>query len=581
MSPINTESFIAPASARSSRSVSTSFSTEQSVGETFGEHLRQAFQADASPASSQWRPSDTRQSDQAENSRNAQRGHNREDSAAGDTVADHRDDTSVEESRADVRTDSQDSRCEPKDSQDTTTSSDNQTAADNNGENQDAGDRTKNDNVIATETEQDQSCTDGAELVSQLIAENAQQNQQANLVFQHYADQNLNNTGNEQTSEIGENTSDAGAAIQVAVDPVDAAGVAQMQADVSAESTNIVESPVISEKQNTSENTQNQEQDLEAGLADATSDKTDKTVVDNIIEEASQQTTLAAGTSEETVAGDASAQSQVAAAEHNLQQNSLRNTDNLEANPSDRNSAESKSENGAEADAQAAATTSVINPITSDRDQFKSAQNALDKINASDAADKDSGDAKASSHQHGQNDISIAQRGHNVQDARAAAASAPAGTEDIDTVDRVRFVQRVARAIEGAGRDGGTLRMRLHPSELGSLRLEVTIRDGAMIARMETETQAAKNILLDNLPALRDRLAQQDIKVQQFDIDYAGSNNDGSQQSEADQYQSNDRSADRPATASTAEDAEKTNERTQAVPRARRLGEAAQLDFVA
>ena len=38
-----------------------------------------------------------------------------------------------------------------------------------------------------------------------------------------------------------------------------------------------------------------------------------------------------------------------------------------------------------------------------------------------------------------------------------------------------------------------------------------------MTARAETETTAAKNLLLDNLPALRERLAQQDIKIQQFE----------------------------------------------------------------
>ena len=53
------------------------------------------------------------------------------------------------------------------------------------------------------------------------------------------------------------------------------------------------------------------------------------------------------------------------------------------------------------------------------------------------------------------------------------------------------------------------------------MRLEITVRNGAMTARAETETTAAKNLLLDNLPALRERLAQQDIKIQQFDVDVA------------------------------------------------------------
>ena len=51
------------------------------------------------------------------------------------------------------------------------------------------------------------------------------------------------------------------------------------------------------------------------------------------------------------------------------------------------------------------------------------------------------------------------------------------------------------------------------------MRLEITVRNGALTARAETETPAARNLLLDNLPALRERLAQQDIKVQHFDVD--------------------------------------------------------------
>ena len=61
------------------------------------------------------------------------------------------------------------------------------------------------------------------------------------------------------------------------------------------------------------------------------------------------------------------------------------------------------------------------------------------------------------------------------------------------------------------------MRLKLSPPELGSMRLEITVRNGALTARAETETSAARNVLLDNLPALRERLAQHDIKVQQFE----------------------------------------------------------------
>jgi flagellar hook-length control protein FliK len=91
----------------------------------------------------------------------------------------------------------------------------------------------------------------------------------------------------------------------------------------------------------------------------------------------------------------------------------------------------------------------------------------------------------------------------------------------------VRFVQRVAKAFQAIGSKEGSIRLRLRPPELGSLRLELTVKNGSMTARLEAETSAARNALLDNLPALRDRLAQQDIKIDRFDVDLAQDQSDG------------------------------------------------------
>ena len=47
--------------------------------------------------------------------------------------------------------------------------------------------------------------------------------------------------------------------------------------------------------------------------------------------------------------------------------------------------------------------------------------------------------------------------------------------------------------------------MSLNPPDLGALHMEITIHDGTLAAHFETETSTAKNLLLDNLPALRER----------------------------------------------------------------------------
>lgn len=88
-----------------------------------------------------------------------------------------------------------------------------------------------------------------------------------------------------------------------------------------------------------------------------------------------------------------------------------------------------------------------------------------------------------------------------------------------DTMDRVRFVQRVARAFEMLGERQSPVRLRLHPPELGSLKLEIAVRNGVLTAHLEVENASARAALLDNLPALRQRLAAEQIRVDQFEVD--------------------------------------------------------------
>ena len=95
-------------------------------------------------------------------------------------------------------------------------------------------------------------------------------------------------------------------------------------------------------------------------------------------------------------------------------------------------------------------------------------------------------------------------------------------------VDRVRFVERVARAFQTATRRGSEqIRLRLSPPSLGSLNLEVTMKGGELTARIEAETNSARTLLLDNLATLRDRLAEEGIKIEQFDVDLMDRQRDG------------------------------------------------------
>ena len=138
--------------------------------------------------------------------------------------------------------------------------------------------------------------------------------------------------------------------------------------------------------------------------------------------------------------------------------------------------------------------------------------------------------------------------------ARAGADGPSAATSD---ADRLRFVQRVTRAFQAAGDNGGQVKLRLSPPELGSLQLNITMKDGTMTAHIQAETSSAQNLLLNNLPDLRERLAQQDIRIERFDVDLMDHSPGGMPQTPDQNQNANDSgrrpppSSNSPATAAT------------------------------
>lgn len=119
-------------------------------------------------------------------------------------------------------------------------------------------------------------------------------------------------------------------------------------------------------------------------------------------------------------------------------------------------------------------------------------------------------------------------------------------SENAPQVDPARFVSRVARAIQTAQERGGPLQLRLSPPELGAMRLELSLNHGALTAKVETDNQAARQLLLDNLPALRDRLAEQNVKIERFDVDVRRDPS-GGQQNTGPQDRGTEHRQDRPS----------------------------------
>ncbi len=244
-------------------------------------------------------------------------------------------------------------------------------------------------------------------------------------------------------------------------------------------------------------------------------------------------------------------------------------------------SAESSAD-GEETGAEKAAPTQAAAAVAATLEVEVSAVEDLKKSTAEMSKKNSAGDAKTAAIEANPVETPLGQRLADARESRAATAAAQTDSGDAsDAVDRAKFVQRVAKAFEGMGSEGGSVRIRLHPAELGSLRLEVAVRDGALTARLETESNEAKNILLDNLPALRERLAGQNIKIERFDVDYSGGNSGGSSQDASD-YQQTDRQAESRQPESQLRRNQNGNKDTvSAATLPRRPGAASRLDFVA
>jgi flagellar hook-length control protein FliK len=129
----------------------------------------------------------------------------------------------------------------------------------------------------------------------------------------------------------------------------------------------------------------------------------------------------------------------------------------------------------------------------------------------------------------------------------AGSSDSTSGTNDLPQIDPSRFIGRVAKAFQTAQDRGGTLQLRLSPPELGALRIELNVKDGVMSASLQTENANARRLLLDHLPALRDRLAEQNIRVDRFDVDVRREGAGGQTDARGSQQQQFQHQPDQPA----------------------------------
>ena len=106
--------------------------------------------------------------------------------------------------------------------------------------------------------------------------------------------------------------------------------------------------------------------------------------------------------------------------------------------------------------------------------------------------------------------------------------------ENANTLTRVKLIQRVSKAFQHLGPEGGVIRLRLAPAEMGSVRVEMRIQQRKVAARVVAETEAASATLREHLPDLRAKLESFGMQVEQLEIETENLDHDrGSQFSDS------------------------------------------------
>ncbi|HUG92999.1 MAG TPA: flagellar hook-length control protein FliK [Planctomycetaceae bacterium] len=111
--------------------------------------------------------------------------------------------------------------------------------------------------------------------------------------------------------------------------------------------------------------------------------------------------------------------------------------------------------------------------------------------------------------------------------ARIESSSAGTRTAPLAPANPVEFADRLARALLVSQESGRPLHVRLHPSELGVMQIELSRLDGTFTARLDVESSAARQAVLEQLPQLRDALAQAGHSVERIEVHLLERRGDG------------------------------------------------------
>ena len=64
----------------------------------------------------------------------------------------------------------------------------------------------------------------------------------------------------------------------------------------------------------------------------------------------------------------------------------------------------------------------------------------------------------------------------------------------------------------------GSITLKLHPEELGELKINMRMEDQHLKVEITTQNQSVKDALMQNLDILKETLSRQNISMERFDV---------------------------------------------------------------
>ncbi|MCA9015651.1 MAG: flagellar hook-length control protein FliK, partial [Planctomycetaceae bacterium] len=106
---------------------------------------------------------------------------------------------------------------------------------------------------------------------------------------------------------------------------------------------------------------------------------------------------------------------------------------------------------------------------------------------------------------------------HQTTHAAGTQSTAPAGPP-VDVKQVEQLVERVVEAVRQSQSTGQQLKIRLSPPELGTLQIEVSLKNGEYSAKLEVQNRHAQKVINDNIAQLKEALSKTGVSLDRIDV---------------------------------------------------------------